>query len=192
MLHVVKEQRCFSIRCIAREHHILILQSSTAKIVLSLCRPGELSDVAVTLAKYQQSSQGPFCLCATYPITCCMCIPCRVTVRAVCYITEHVSKAHRTIQGKDYRAKPTTQQLPHAQRHVSTEAACCLQRRKANTVVFCELLLTMVTPQHVSCVKQHHLFKAVYTLCEMQVKRHKCFVQPSKGGLSGKHEYQKS
>jgi hypothetical protein len=26
----------------------------------------------------------------------------------MCYLIKHVSKAHRTIQGKDYRAKPTT------------------------------------------------------------------------------------
>jgi hypothetical protein len=43
----------------------------------------------------------------------------------VCYIIEHVSKAHRTIQGKDYRAKPTTQQ------HIPMRNTTLAKRRTA-------------------------------------------------------------
>jgi hypothetical protein len=43
----------------------------------------------------------------------------------VCYIIEHESKAHRSIQGKDYRAKPTTQQ------HIPTRNTTSAKRRRA-------------------------------------------------------------
>jgi hypothetical protein len=44
---------------------------------------------------------------------------------AMCYIIEGVSKAHRTLQGSDYRAKPTTQQ------HIPTRNTTSAKRRTA-------------------------------------------------------------
>jgi hypothetical protein len=54
----------------------------------------------------------------------------------MCSIIEHVSKADRTIQGKGFGAKPTTQQpRPRAHRHVSKKATAQATTQTLNSQI---------------------------------------------------------